>query len=489
MTHYYKLSGFLFAFLILACNSQNAGWTQFENEYFSIEHPDNWQVEVKDSGAIEMTNNQGSLAILWPLYMPETNLEARTQNLLQTMADRLFSDVGWRPVESLDSNHWRILGEKGNNRYLVSTTYASGKYGSLTYLFGIKAPFDRYGDLTEDFARSFASFRIKSEPDDFTPENPAENYSYVTFNDPNENAFSVALPQSWHSAGGLHRVSPIDTRSYIQLSSPDQEIHIFMGDKNLPYFAVPNQTLSWSGFHEGSWYSPGYGSRLLVRRYQPGVMFAEDHSAQLVAANSGFQITASNNRPDMVQRIGGIQQSYGMGLNQRMDAGDVFYKFQNTEETYLGYTFALTSQISGYGTAQWHVDYLYGYQAPSTRVDEAEMVLTRLINSVKINSQWVRMQQNIAGNVSSIVSETNQYISEVIHQTFENTQRTQDEVFRKYSNNLRGVEDVRDPATNQSYKVQSGKNYYWVDNLGNITGTNLYDNPDPNRFREMIRLD
>jgi hypothetical protein len=35
----------------------------------------------------------------------------------------------------------------------------------------------------------------------------------------------------------------------------------------------------------------------------------------------------------------------------------------------------------------------------------------------------------------------------------------------------------------------SRTNYHWLDNLGNIVGTEVQGNPDASRFREMIKVD
>gem|GEM_PF-3777586 len=45
------------------------------------------------------------------------------------------------------------------------------------------------------------------------------------------------------------------------------------GHRPLLIFVIPNQMLLWSGFRESSWYSPGYGVQMLVKRYLPGIHF------------------------------------------------------------------------------------------------------------------------------------------------------------------------------------------------------------------------
>ncbi len=63
----------------------------------------------------------------------------------------------------------------------------------------------------------------------------------------------------------------------------------------------------------------------------------------------------------------------------------------------------------------------------------------------------------------------------------------QDELARRRSNAILGVEDVVDPLTGREFKVESGSNYYWVDHRERIVGTETDVRPSLD-FRELIRL-
>ncbi|MBM3814450.1 MAG: hypothetical protein FJW20_22730 [Acidimicrobiia bacterium] len=101
---------------------------------------------------------------------------------------------------------------------------------------------------------------------------------FTRFTDSRENAFSVEVPQGWKTAGGLFRFASVDTRGTLETVSPDGEIRVSWGDATLPPFTVPNPMLAMAGFREGSWYAPGYGVKMLVKRYTPGASFAEESS-------------------------------------------------------------------------------------------------------------------------------------------------------------------------------------------------------------------
>ena len=110
-----------------------------------------------------------------------------------------------------------------------------------------------------------------------------------------------------------------------------------------------------------------------------------------------------------------------------------------------------------------------------------------MVESGRLNPAWVRMQQNITGNVSSIVAETGAHVAKVISESYWSRQSSEAETSRRRSNQILGVEDVRDPATGRELKVESGSNYYWIDPRGNVAGTNTDNRPNLD-YRELVRM-
>jgi hypothetical protein len=97
------------------------------------------------------------------------------------------------------------------------------------------------------------------------------------------------------------------------------------------------------------------------------------------------------------------------------------------------------------------------------------------------------MQRNVTAATTRIVADTNAHISKIISDSYWSRQASQDEMSRKRSNQILGLEDARDPATGRELKVQSGSNYYWIDHRGNIAGTDIHSRPSLD-FRELVRL-
>jgi hypothetical protein len=109
-----------------------------------------------------------------------------------------------------------------------------------------------------------------------------------------------------------------------------------------------------------------------------------------------------------------------------------------------------------------------------------------MVSSLRLNPEWMRMQQNITASTSRIVADTGAHISKVISDSYWSRQASQVELSRRRSNQILGVEDVRDPATGRELQIESGSSYYWIDPRGNIVGTDIASRPTLD-FRELVR--
>jgi hypothetical protein len=79
------------------------------------------------------------------------------------------------------------------------------------------APEARYRQLEETFAKILQSFRVSGAP----AKEAAPSLSYVRWQDPRENAFSLDVPSQWKMSGGLFRFASVDTRAGVEALSPD----------------------------------------------------------------------------------------------------------------------------------------------------------------------------------------------------------------------------------------------------------------------------
>ena len=104
--------------------------------------------------------------------------------------------------------------------------------------------------------------------------------------------------------------------------------------------------------------------------------------------------------------------------------------------------------------------------------------MLRLAGSIQLNPEWVRMQDAVTMATSRIVTKTNEQISATIRKTFENKWKTEDEIFRRDANARRGLTNVLDAETGESWTVQNGSRHYWrKSGSDTVLGTQTYDPP------------
>jgi hypothetical protein len=454
---------------------------------FSMEVPSGWRV-TRDaaSGRAEVNGPQERL-VIWPLFT-RARLDARAAGPLLSRAGSLVAPgATWGPPRAAGTQALRTEGRAGDRAAVASLVLIPSAKGTACYLYAAAAPEASYRQSAGTFARILASFHITGAP---VAQSGTPEVAYVSWCDPREKAFQVEAPRGWKIDGGLFRFASVDTRVAWSAESPDG-IRVTAGDQELPTFTEPTQVLAFSGFREGSWYSPGYGMRMLVRRYMPGVHFAREYVVSRAARGcTELHVTSQRDRADAVAAINKISSQLAPGfVASSLAAGEVAFTCSQQGRPMAGYYFAGTrhTAVASMPGGLWNAEYLYGFLAPIEKQQLAQSVLEHALRTFEINPQWAAMQQNITANTSRIVARTNTEISNIISDSYARRQETMDELSRRRSNATLGVLDVVDPATGETTKVESGSNYYWVDQRGTIVGTDTDTRPNLD-FRGMVQL-
>jgi hypothetical protein len=466
--------------------AMQGGWTSYKDPSgISLETPAGWRVNRDaPSGRVQITGAGGEQVVVWPLFIPGPLDTAGASAVLQKLAASLGRSGPWGPAQPAGRAAVRMQGPGGERAAVAALSWIPSPKGSAAFFYALSAPPASYRASQPAFSRILQSFQV-------TGGAPASSsFQWTRWQDPREGAFSFEIPAGWRIQGGLMRFAPTDIRTAWELLSPDGEIRLTGGDANIPYHTEPNQMLAMTGFREGSWYSPGYGVRMLVRRYIPGPLFAREYvSSRATPGCAPVQISDNRERPDAVSAINAIYARYQGFVSMRLTAGEASFTCQKAGRAMQGYYFAGTmhTQAMGMAGGLWNVEYLYGYLAPPRRFAEAQQVMNHLLQTIQINPQWMAMQQGITANTSQIVSQTANAISETISQSYWSRQQTMDELSRRRSNATLGVVDVIDTATGREIKVENSSNYYWIDHRGTIVGTETYTRPHID-FRELVQL-
>jgi hypothetical protein len=475
------------ALAVQACAAQREWTTHKDPSGFSVSIPAGWRVTPdRDSGRVVMLGPAQEQVVIWPVFLPGGGSSSAAAALLPGLATAAgFGGFTWRTPQPAGATAVRMDGVAGGRAAVAAFAWSSSPRGAAGWAFLTAAPRDAYPEAV--FSRILESFRVAGTPGKTAP----KTHAFVEWRDPMENAFSVQVPAGWAAEGGLYRFASVDTRSALSVTSPDRKIRITFGDREIPPFVEPNQMLAMAGFREGSMYSPGYGVQFQVRRYLSGVVFAREYVAWKPGRGcSNLTFTENRPRADADQAINQIYNRFAVyGMSVEQQSGEASFTCEENGQPMAGYYFAgtLRTRSASMPGGNWSVQHLFGYLAARNKAQEAQQVIEKIVASVAINPDWARRQQQTTMDTSRIVSETNSAISKIIDDTYWTRQRSQDEISRRRSNAILGVEDVIDPATGREIKVEAGSNYYWIDHRGTIVGTETDTLPSLD-FRALTRL-
>jgi len=458
-------------------------------EGFSFKHPKNWQVQIVDKAYIWASAKQGeqdsSFILVYPFFLRrfKKSLSWLHQNL--PALSKFFKEVKFEKTQQIRNLPDEALAKfnfrRNNISYQGIALCSIQEKSGILYVMG--ASQEDFKDKRNRLVAILESFKFE-EPKKGKPQPTSRpRIKYTTWQDPLENAFSLEVPQGWAIEGGTFRRASVDLVHVLLATSPDQKIRIQFNDGNLPVFATPSPILAMAGFREGAWYSPGYGVRMLVKRYTPGRYFLNEYlQSHFRSKLTQFELVSQKDRNDVVQIFNRIYSQFkAYGISFTLHAGDAAFRYEQNTQPFVGYGLALTQIIQSVGTqgGQWSVPLLVIYTCPATQAEAVHQISEHIFQSVIINPQWAASQQQIAVNVSQIVTQTNQEISRIINDSYWARQRTLDDTNRRFSNYILGKTDVVDPATGEKWKAEAGHNYYWrKDYTGQVRGTEVFERPD-----------
>jgi hypothetical protein len=260
--------------------------------------------------------------------------------------------------------------------------------------------------------------------------------SWVTVRDPREQAFSIAVPKGWKSYGGLFRYSSVDARLVVDMTSPDGNTNIRVGDSTVPPYTVP-----------GPFLRPGPR----VAAYASGSMFATKYGqARFGSMCHGLQVTQS-------QAIAPKFSPPGGGLF-RTTGGEAYFTCAKNGAAMAAYVYAETRLVGPGGPgSNWTVQALGSMIAPAAQAAATLDILQHSGVSLAINPAWMQMQtqlnnqaiQQIDASTQATIAATN---AAVAHQRAMISALQND----SFNDVINGVSQQVDPATGKQYEVPLG---------------------------------
>jgi hypothetical protein len=438
-------------------------WLTHDDPFgFSIRYPPTWTVEIVQNELISISNGDGTMFVIVQPFFGRDGVTAEGRvwevpgKLASVFPNAIVNDlyrVSSQPDEVVAELQFDDGGEAG--RALVMCTL-DGRSGML---YGIAAPdraFDKLREVLIDILTSLAF----TTPTATLPD--ASGVTYVRWQEPNEGAFTLEVPQGWQVSGGLHRENALDFRPDVRITSPDERMFFRIGDQNIPPYTSPRWSLEVAGFTEGSWYSY-MGMTWMVRSYVSGLDFAREYLMQnLPAGCTGATIIDERDRSDLSQPINEIYGRYNLyGGSLTVDTGQVLAECSLGGESVYIFCFAGTKLTKTPDIEVWNVEYLVYGVVPAVEGDAGQAILGHIANSYELNPQWVQRQAEVAGEVGDTVARVAGEIREITRKAFEAESEARYNAARRWSNMILGQTDVMDPATGETWRVANGHNYYW----------------------------
>ncbi|MEK6847834.1 MAG: hypothetical protein AABX50_01775, partial [Nanoarchaeota archaeon] len=179
-------------------------------------------------------------------------------------------------------------------------------------------------------------------------------YSFYNFTDPNENAFTINIPENWEVSENSGLIRPyIDAGIMIQAASPQNQGFFYIS----PYgvYTVPNDLLTFAGFAEGSYYDPsgGIAQPMLVKRYTEAENFLSEYVQQLSIETEILEVV---DRPDL------INENLGPLITEQ-SAAEITYISNSGQNKVINKLIVYNYLIESSGMGIWAAS-LFGYSSP-----------------------------------------------------------------------------------------------------------------------------
>ncbi len=311
-----------------------------------------------------------------------------------------------------------------------------------------------------------------------------KKFSYVDQQGIGIEAFSMLIPSDWQFEGGMQWVldnpaSPARASFRVYNPKAFEEFQVFPSQ---PFFWTDNQMLLYS-FPIGTRY---FGNEVL-----PPVSAVEALKEIILPrfryGVSNLQITKAESLPNLAGSLGSGAQSQPNVVNSSEAAKiriEYNYNGKNVEEEIYGviesFSFSFASMTGTITNINWTLDYIFSFKSEKGKLDANTKLFQTIAHSFKLNPQWYNkysqlvnyliqqqiQQINHIGQISRIVSQTNNEISDMIMDSYNQRQAVNDKIADNFSQYIRGVDNYYNPVEQKSVELPNGYDNVWANNAG-----------------------
>jgi len=136
-------------------------------------------------------------------------------------------------------------------------------------------------------------------------------------------------------------------------------------------------------------------------------------------------------------------------------------------------------------------DKLYGLRASTGQLEQATKLFETMIHSTRFNLEWfnryaqlvqtlTQAQMNqirAAGELSRYISRASSEISDMVRESYEQRQASQDRINKNWSQYMRGVQEYHDPVAGRPVELPSGYKNAWGNGSGEyiVTDSTIFN--------------
>jgi hypothetical protein len=319
-----------------------------------------------------------------------------------------------------------------------------------------------------------------------TPSRPvaqsrAGRISAVPWQDPHEGAFSASVPVGWQISGGTVRATRIEPHYVIRAQSPTGGVQMFMDDPDIAIRQVPSMMTRQMGWREGHVIPSAWGGKLLLERYRPAPMVAQEHVERRFCPSAtqfhGGLIPGQTQ--DLNVEMGAVARAEGKQIH--VDVGEVSFKCGERN----GYVYAITLQAwqPGGPVSLWLIYRIGGYLAVPQETPAAAVAMHMMLGTFQMNQAWLQRFAQEAGDMAgNVIRESNA----VTQSTIERAQQ-QDAAMaasnaawkRNYDATTNAISRTGHAITGSSASGQGGNGHDYNAQLGTKTVCDDLDRCQP----------
>ncbi len=326
-------------------------------------------------------------------------------------------------------------------------------------------------------------------PSNTSPQNSVTNIRYKTVNfidtqGIGTKAFSMLIPSDWQSSGEIKWVQDnpaMPAFGSFKAWNPN-------GAEEYNYYA--NQAYVWSN------------NPMLLQSFPVGTRYlgAEVHTplgpiealkeiALPMFRNDtqNLQVVSQQQLPELANVIE-TGTDPATGAITSADGGKIRIEYslngvQMEEEMYCviqSQDIPVPTYLGTYRNINWYMTYLESFRAAKGQLDSETKMFQTISHSAKTDPNWLNKYNQVVnyliqrqiqqiqslGQLSSIISQTSNEISDANYQAWEQNQQIIDRVATDFSNYNKGVETYNNPIDGSTVDLPSGYNYAWGNSLG-----------------------